>query len=352
MAHGFDFIDLFAGIGGIRIGLESAGGRCVFTSEWNKYAQKTYRRWFADDDDHHFEGDITGVAPDSIPDHDLLAGGFPCQPFSIAGVSKKNALGRKHGFEDPTQGTLFFNVKEILLAKRPRAFLLENVKNLKSHDRGNTWRVIEASLAAAGYAFGARVLDAKRVAPQHRERVFIVGFDRQAIGAEPDWDAFWQEVDEALEAQAAALAESYGIPFTAWPVVDPVLQSEDTVDERYVLSDKLWTYLQRYKAKHAAKGNGFGYGLVRRGDACTRTISARYYKDGAEALVERRPGVPPRRLTPLECARLQGFPRGFQQLFANRQTQPVSDTQAYKQFGNSVCVPVVSAVAGVMARRM
>jgi len=365
----FTFIDLFAGIGGIRIAFERAGGRCVMTSEWDRFAQKTYQAQFQDGEDHLSVGDVTKLpeAADSpeqlvltpitdagirVPEHDILVGGFPCQPFSIAGVSKKNALGRKHGFEDETQGTLFFNLKNLLRNKRPRAFLLENVKNLKSHDRGNTWRVIEKTLHDIGYVFSAKVIDARSTSPQHRERVFIVGFDRTAAGLEelhdtPEtWAPFWEQVEEELAVERVREAAAYATPMDAWPRVGAILESRP--DARYTLSEKLWSYLQGYKAKHQAAGNGFGFGLVNAESPYARTLSARYYKDGSEVLVEQGPGQRPRRLTPLECARLQGFPREFQKLYQSRESQPVSDTQAYKQFGNSVCVPVVTAIARVL----
>ena len=298
------FVDLFAGIGGMRLAFERAGARCVFTSEYDEYAARTYRANFGG----AVAGDITGIDPHEIPNHDILVGGFPCQPFSIAGVSKKNSLGRAHGFDDPTQGTLFFNVKEVIAAKRPKAFLLENVKHLLRHDRGRTFAVICESLTELGYQIDFRVLDAARLVPQHRERVLIVGFRSPR---EYSWPA--------LPAKG--------------PRLGAVL--EKAVAEKYTLSDQLWAYLQAYAEKHRAKGNGFGFGLVGPKDVA-RTLSARYFKDGSEILVE-QPGRNPRRLTPRECARLMGFPDSFE--------IAVSDTRAYKQFGNSVVVPLVEAVA-------
>lgn len=346
-------IDLFAGIGGIRIAFEQAGARCVFTSEIDKYARRTYEAYFQDGEDHQFKTDITEVDPLDIPDHDVLTAGFPCQPFSIAGVSKKNALGRKHGFEDPTKGTLFFNIKEILLAKRPKAFLLENVKNLRSHDRGKTWKVIERTLAECGYACTDKVIDAAGIVPQHRERVFIVGFDRThfALDGTLDFGRFWDLVDEQILEQRQLQMAAYGVSRDDdFPLVGNILEPPDAVPDNYVLTPRLWEYLQEYRRKHEAKGNGFGYGLVSANSPYSRTLSARYYKDGSEALVERGNGRP-RRLTPLECARLQGFPEDFQEMFSRSADakQPVSDTQAYKQFGNSVAVPVVAAIASVQS---
>ena len=313
----FTFIDLFAGIGGMRLGFEAVGGKCVFTSEWDAYSNKTYRANFPDDE-HEIAGDITKIGADEIPEHDVLVGGFPCQPFSIAGVSKKNALGRPHGFECKTQGTLFFDVARIIAYRRPRAFLLENVKNLLSHDRGNTFAVIRDVLEnELGYSVDARVLDARCFVPQHRERILIVGF------REPtkfDWDA--------LPCSNLTLAPRLGC----------ILHGDEVDVSKYVLSDKLWGYLQAYAVKHRAKGNGFGCSVAGANDVA-RTLSARYYKDGSEILIERGTGNP-RRLTPRECARLMGYPDTFQ--------IPVSDTRAYKQFGNSVVVPLIRHVAGLM----
>ena len=266
---------------------------------------------------------------DDIPPHDVLTAGFR-QPFSLAGVSKKNSLGRAHGFDDPTQGTLFFDVKRILEAHRPRAFLLENVKNLRSHDRGRTFRVITDSLREAGYVFSDRIIDAARVVQQHRERIFVVGFHRDWLRAgktDLDWDPFWANVDDALLQEAEAQRRRYQLGSDdTWPRVGAVLQPEGEVDPRFALSDKLWKYLRDYREKHEKKGNGFGYGLVTPELGYTRTISARYHKDGSEALVAREPGENPRRLTPLECLRLQGFPADLGRWRVG-ESQPVSDTR-------------------------
>lgn len=314
---GFRFIDLFAGIGGMRIAYENAGGTCVYSSEWNKFSQQTYEVNFGDKPD----GDITKVDAATIPDHDILVAGFPCQPFSIAGVSKKQSLGRATGFEDKTQGTLFFDVCRILKEKRPKAFMLENVKNLCSHDRGRTFRVILESLDELDYEVFYEILDGQNFVPQHRERIVIVGFDRKRYGTDIEFD--------------------FDItPVTPKPVLRDIL--EKRVDPKYTLTDNLWTYLQDYSAKHKAAGNGFGYGLAAR-DGISRTISARYYKDGSEILIPQR-GKNPRRLTPRECARLQGFPESFQ--------IPVSDTQAYRQFGNSVVVPLMQNVAELVVEKI
>lgn len=313
----FTFIDLFAGIGGMRIAFEKAGGHCVYSNEWNKYSQQTYFANFGEQPD----GDITQVEATSIPNHDILIAGFPCQPFSIAGVSKKQSLGRATGFEDKTQGTLFFDICRILKEKRPKAFLLENVKNLCSHDRGRTFKIITESLDELDYDISYQVIDGQNYVPQHRERILIVGFDRKRYGAEVDFSFDLMPADPK-------------------PVMRDILETD--IDERYTLSDKLWNYLQDYAAKHKAAGNGFGYDLADL-DGVARTLSARYYKDGSEILIEQK-GKNPRRLTPRECARLQGFPEGFK--------IPVSDTQAYKQFGNSVVVPLMSNIALLIARKL
>lgn len=326
----FTFIDLFAGIGGMRMGFEAAGGRCVFTSEWNPFAQKTYAANFGSGEP--IVGDIRAQPEDEIPDHDVLLAGFPCQPFSIAGVSKKNALGRPHGFACATQGTLFFDVARILAAKQPRAFLLENVKNLVSHDRGHTFRVIRQTLAEElGYTISWRVLDAAPFVPQHRERILIAGF------REPN--AF--SLDDVPLPAAGPKLQTILHPEngTEAPEEPYTLPPRANVNPKYTLTAHLWRYLQDYAAKHRAAGNGFGFGLVT-GDDIARTLSARYYKDGSEILVSRGPRAIPRRLTPRECARLQGFPDSFR--------IPVSDTQAYRQFGNSVAVPVIAAVAAAL----
>lgn len=364
--HDFDFIDLFAGIGGIRRGFELAGGRCVFTSEWEKQAVRTYKaNHYSDPDAHSFNDDIRKVTLSNhasvsakkvaqsinqhVPDHDVLLAGFPCQPFSIAGVSKKNALGRAHGFECKTQGTLFFDVAKIIEIKRPLAFVLENVKNLKSHDKGRTFKVITETLDELGYWVAdvdvndkadPKIIDGQHFVPQHRERIVLVGFRRDL------------KVHEGF-----TLRDIKKLYPKKKPDLGEILEPE--VDEKYVLTPKLWEYLFNYAIKHKAKGNGFGYGLTRPGDI-TRTLSARYYKDGSEILIDRGfdPGGDlfdpgnmanrPRRLTPRECARLMGYDRPDGSDFRI----PVSDTQAYKQFGNSVVVPVFAAVAQLMKPRI
>ena len=364
--HEFRFIDLFAGIGGIRRGFEEIGGKCVFTSEWNKYAVRTYKaNHYSDPDDHVFNEDIREVTlsgdPDvdeetayshideHVPDHDVLLAGFPCQPFSLAGVSKKNSLGRKHGFECDTQGTLFFDVARILKAKRPAAFLLENVKNLKSHDKGKTFKVILETLDELGYevadvnfngSLDPKVIDARHFVPQHRERIVLVGFRRDL------------DVHDGFTLKDIELPDSV-------PTFGDILEPADEVDDKYILTPKLWKYLFDYAAKHREKGNGFGFGLTGTNDVA-RTLSARYHKDGSEILVDRgwdmdagfediiNQGNRPRRLTPKECARLMGFDGPNESNFK----VPVSDTQAYRQFGNSVAVPVFRAVAKLMRPRI
>lgn len=327
----FRFIDLFAGIGGLRRGFDEYG-ECVFTSEWDKYSQATYLANY--ECEHEVAGDITKVPVESIPAHDLLLAGFPCQPFSIAGVSKKNALNRPHGFADETQGTLFFNVAKIIQHHRPRAFLLENVKNLVNHDKGRTFEVIHRTLTAElGYQVHWKVINSKAFVPQQRERIFIVGF------RDPNDFTFADLVlPNMLNGPKLGTilhpedgTEELDSPYTRGNIA--------SVSEKYTLTDHLWRYLQGYADKHKAAGNGFGFGLVGPNDVA-RTLSARYYKDGSEILVEQK-GKNPRRLTPRECARLMGFdePGGRDFII------PVSDTQAYRQFGNAVVVPVVKAVA-------
>jgi DNA (cytosine-5)-methyltransferase 1 len=307
----FTFIDLFAGIGGIRIDFEKAGGACVFTSEWDKYPAKVYEDNFGDKP----AGDITKIKETDIPAHDVLVAGFPCQPFSIAGVSKKNSMGRKHGFECNTQGTLFFDVARIIKHHRPKMFLLENVKNLKSHDKGNTFRVIMETLRnELGYTVTEKVIDGGLLVPQHRQRIYIVGT---------------LDHDEPFEFPVIKQKEL---------TLNDILDKK--VDDKYTLSGKLWASLQRHAAQHKAKGNGFGFGLNKR-TGRARTLSARYYKDGSEILIEQR-GKNPRRLTPRECARLMGFKDNFK--------ITVSDTRAYKCFGNSVVVPIVERLAKKMAK--
>jgi len=305
----FKFIDLFAGIGGIRLAYQRAGGKCVFTSEWDHYSKLTYENNFGEVP----FGDITKISEKVIPDHDILLAGFPCQPFSIAGVSKKNALGRAHGFLDETQGTLFFDVARIIKYKKPKAFMLENVKNLISHDKGKTFKVIIETLKELDYSIHYKVLDGKHFVPQHRERIIIVGFRNSIYKGKENFD--FPELPEPTR------------------IIREILEKE--VDSKYTLSDKLWNYLQEYAKKHKAKGNGFGYGLANL-DGISRTMSARYYKDGAEILIPQE-GKNPRRLTPRECARLMGYPEKFD--------FKVSDNQAYRQFGNSVIVPLIEAVA-------
>jgi DNA (cytosine-5)-methyltransferase 1 len=331
----FTFIDLFAGIGGIRKAFEINGGRCIFTSEWDAYAQRTYHANFADG--QHIAGDITAIHAEEIPKHDVLLAGFPCQPFSIAGVSKKNALGRAHGFEDETQGTLFFDVARIIKAKRPGAFLLENVKNLQSHDKGNTFRVILQTLREElGYHVYWTTIDGQHWTPQHRERTVIVGF-REPTGF--SWNAL-QLPGKGNTKMSQILHRTDG--------TEPVLEHDEgryfdhvnvKVHDKYTLTPNLWQYLQNYAEKHRSKGNGFGFGLVYP-DSVARTLSARYYKDGSEILVWQGDGKNPRRLTPRECARLMGYPDDFR--------IPVSDMRAYKQFGNTVVMPVFREVARIM----
>ena len=334
----FKFIDLFAGVGGIRLAFEAIGGECVFTSEWDSYAQKTYAANFPST--HEIAGDITQIDADEIPDHDVLLGGFPCQPFSIAGVSKKNALGRAHGFADETQGTLFFDVARIIATKRPRAFLLENVKNLQSHDKGRTLEVILRTLKSElGYNVSFKVIDGAHFVPQHRERIILVGFRDDAVF---DWNSI-ELPQKNLRLLREILHKRVGEPKIDGDGSMYFDHTKRKVLDKYTLTDNLWAYLQNYKLKHQAAGNGFGFGLVTP-KGVTRTLSARYYKDGSEILLDQGVQKNPRRLTPRECARLMGFPDTFK--------IPVSDTRAYKQFGNSVVVPVMECVARAMQKNL
>ncbi|HEY6230945.1 MAG TPA: DNA (cytosine-5-)-methyltransferase [Pyrinomonadaceae bacterium] len=308
----FTFIELFAGIGGFRIAFQNVGGTCLFASEWDKYAAKSYEANFGELP----HGDITKIPIENIPDHDVLTAGFPCQPFSIAGVTKNNALGIAHGFEHATQGTLFFDVARIIKAKKPKAFLLENVKNLMRHDGGRTYETILNVLEdELDYRVYPELVDARSVVPQHRERIYLIGF-RDPIAFE----------------------------LPKLPNLKPRFENilERNVDDKYTLTNHLWKYLRDYADKHRAKGNGFGFGLTDL-EGIARTLSARYYKDGSEILIQQK-GKNPRRLTPRECARLMGFPEEFK--------IEVSDTRAYKQFGNSVVVPVVEHIAREMAKSL
>lgn len=322
----FRFIDLFAGIGGIRLGLESVRGECVHTVEFDKWAMRTYNanHGVVGDDGEIAEEppvDIFSVDAEALGEYEVLAAGFPCQPFSIAGVSKNLALGRQHGFGHEKSGNLFLQIVRLIddAPRRPAVLFLENVKHLRHHDGGRTFAVIMATLDSRGYEMSSAIIDAKPWVPQHRERTYMIGLDRDVYGG-----------------QVFAFPGAEALPPRPWPTMDRVLE-RGVVDQRYTLSDHLWQYLQDYAAKHRAAGNGFGYGLVDR-ESVSRTLSARYHKDGSEILV-RQKGRNPRRLTPRECARLMGFPPNFQI------PSGVSDTQLYRQFGNSVVVPVIEHLA-------
>jgi len=315
----FTFIDLFSGIGGMRLGLESVGGKCLFSCEVDPHAQKTYHAWFGENP----AGDVTELTKKSdIPPHDVLAAGFPCQPFSLAGVSKKNSLGREHGFKDRTQGTLFFHLATIIELHRPPVVLLENVKNLRSHNKGDTWKTIAGTLDDLDYEIFSDVIDASSWVPQHRERVLIVGFDRKEFGNAPPF----------------RFAE---LPDGPQPQLRDIL--EESPDPKYTLTDHLWQYLQDYAERHRQKGNGFGCSVADP-SGITRTLSARYYKDGSEVLIPQGKKKNPRRLTPREAGRLMGFPEHLIDRML-RCPQVVSDTQAYKQFGNAVVPAVIESVA-------
>ena len=321
----FRFIDLFAGIGGLRLGFEAIGGECVFTSEWDRWSNETYRKNFAETKNHVMVGDIRpyGADPSKIPEFDVLLAGFPCQPFSLAGVSKKNSLGRAHGFADKKQGNLFFDIEAILRHHQPPVFLLENVKHLQRHDKGRTFEVIRRTLEdELGYSISYRVISSEPWVPQKRQRIFIVGF-REDVGFS------FEDFDKMIP------------PEKSWPKLGDILQSHNEVDTKYTLTPNLWDYLQAYRAKHENAGNGFGYSLFGEKDVA-RTLSARYHKDGSEILIAQK-GMRPRRLTPTECARLMGFEN-----IGRKWHIPVSDTQGYRQFGNAVVVPVVEAIARFM----
>ena len=324
----FKFIDLFAGIGGFRCGLEPLGGECVYTSEWDRHAAETYQKWYNTDD--MINDDFREVDHSSIPDHDILCAGFPCQPFSLAGVSKKASMGKSHGFEDEKQGNLFFSIMDAIEAKKPPVLFFENVKNLKSHDEGRTWEVIHTSLADAGYHVFHRIIDAQGWVPQHRELIFIVCFNREVFTQNSESIPFlWPEPSEQRKSLSDIL--------------------EKKPDEKYMLSDKLWMYLQDRKQKHIENGHGFGYGIIEpeeRSDGITRTLSARYHKDGSEILIREKGWRNPRRLSPREAGLLQGFDDGIASHFDHESGFPqcVSDTQAYRQYGNAVVPAVIRAI--------
>jgi DNA (cytosine-5)-methyltransferase 1 len=319
----FKFIDLFAGIGGFRSAMTSLGGECVFSNEWDKYAAKTYQAWYRDGQVNTCNINELNIK-NEIPDHDILCAGFPCQPFSIAGVSKKISLGRLHGFSDQKDGNLFYRILDIVKEKRPPVLFLENVKNLRSHDGGKTWLVIESCLHDCGYYVYKKIIDARYWVPQHRERIFIVCFDKRVFSENIDFEFPEPKIYNQ-------------------PKLDSILKNSP--DKKYMLSDKLWNYLQAYAEKHKLKGNGFGYGLFGRDDVA-RTMSARYYKDGSEILIKQKRWRNPRRLTPGEAQELMGFDKKYSKLFGHEDGFPqvVSDTQAYKQFGNSVVPKVVESV--------
>lgn len=313
----FTFADMFAGIGGIRLALEETGGRCVFSCEIDKYAKKTYDANF--DSAHDFHDDINTLSPGAVPDHTLMAGGFPCNSFSIAGVSKRTCRGLEHGFKDPKYGNLFFKMMSVVKAKKPAALLFENVKNLQTHNKGETWKVIKTEIENAGYNLSYRIMDSDGFVPQRRKRIFMVGLRKEVFGERFfDFDAI-------------------KLPKKGSRVLGDILEEE--VSEKYTLRDGTWNARQRHAERHKNKGNGFSYTVVAPTEVAP-TLPARYYKDGADILIEQE-GQNPRKLTPRECARLMGFPEDYQ--------IPVSDTQSFKQFGNSVVVGVVRAIARELA---
>ena len=324
------YAELFAGIGGLGAGFKIEGATCVFANEYDKYAAQTYA---ANNNIEVDSRDVRTVQPQDIPDHDILLAGFPCQPFSIAGISKRRSLGIVTGMDCKDQGNLFFEAARLISAHRPKVVVFENVKNLINHDRGNTYQVIVNTLKKLGYTVSVRLLNAAAWVPQNRQRVFIVGvkggnpceLDNLAIPEIEEWPKLKTILHKSDGTEAAEHPYTYG-------------EKHLCVSSKYVLTDHMWTYLQNYKRKHQAKGNGFGFGLVKPSDS-SRTLSARYYKDGSEILIKRKGN--PRRLTPRECARLMGFDSGRSASFKI----PVSDNQAYKQFGNAVVVPVSRTIA-------
>lgn len=336
----FRFIDLFAGIGGIRLAFQNNGGKCVFTSEWDKFAQKTYAANFGELP----HGDITKISVEQIPEHEVLLAGFPCQAFSQAGLKK--------GFTD-TRGTMFFEIQRILAHHQPSVFVLENVKQLKGHNKGETLKTIldilrgehfheipsdipmstearEALNSRLNYWVDYKILRAADFGcPQNRERIFIVGFNKNKF-PNADFESLFK----------------WPIPINKATRVGDILEDHDSVDSKYTISEKLLEGHERRKVQHAIKGNGFGYSVFKHSDEYTNTLSARYYKDGSEILIDQSEhNKRPRKLTPRECARLQGFPENFI-------VNAVSDVQIYKQFGNSVTVPVVSAVAEAVKKTL
>jgi len=323
----FSFIDLFAGIGGFHLGLQKVGGECLYASEWDKYAASTYKSWYPNtpvDSRDIRKIDISR----EIPKHDVLAGGFPCQPFSLAGVSKKNSMGMKHGFDDAQQGNLFVQICKIVKIHQPKVVFLENVKNLISHDGGLTWMTIQKKLETLDYEVHWKIIDAKSWVPQHRERIYIVAFRRKTFTK--------KEI------------ESFRFPKMKKevPSLREVLDLKPS--KKYMLTDNLWAYLVAYSKKHKSLGNGFGFTIASPAGQ-SRTLSARYYKDGSEILIKQKGWRNPRRISPGEAARLMGFDGTWGKKLGNGFPQVVSDTQAYRQFGNAVCPHVVRAIGTEIA---
>jgi DNA (cytosine-5)-methyltransferase 1 len=324
----FSFIDLFAGIGGFHLGLEKIGGECVYASEWDKYAGSTYKSWYPNTRVDSRDIRKIDISRD-IPKHDVLAGGFPCQPFSLAGVSKKNSMGLKHGFDDAKQGNIFLQICKIVKIHQPKVVFLENVKNLVSHDRGQTWMTIQKKLDKLDYEVRWNIIDANSWVPQHRERIYIVAFRRKTF------------TKKEIESFKFPRIKKQG------PILRDVLDLKPM--KKYMLTDNLWAYLLAYSKKHKSLGNGFGFTIASPAGQ-SRTLSARYYKDGSEILIKQKGWRNPRRISPGEAARLMGFDGTWGKKLGNGFPQVVSDTQAYRQFGNAVCPHVVRAIGSEIAQ--
>ena len=317
------FVDLFAGIGGFRCALQFKGARCILSNEIDKYSLKTYSSWYGNEQLNSSDIRSINISKD-IPNHDILCAGFPCQPFSLAGVSKKNSLGKSHGLNDQKSGDLFFKILEIVSKKRPKVIFLENVKNLKSHDKGRTWELLKKLLDQSGYNVFSKIIDAQYCVPQHRERFFIVCFRKDKFSNKKQFNFF-------------------NIINKKQPKLYSILNTNPS--KNFMITKNLWSYLQDYAHKHKLKGNGFSYGLHEK-NQIARTLSARYYKDGAEILINEKKWTCPRKLSPNEAKKLMGFNNKYARFFGHKKGFPivVSNSQAYKQFGNAVVPQVIEDI--------